>query len=268
MAIGATAAQSSSTRTRIQSVDLLRGAVMAIMAIDHLRDFLHASAYRFSPEDLTQTYGFLFFTRWITHFCAPVFVFLAGVSVQLSAAKWGGLAAASRRLITRGLWLILLELTVLEFMWTFNFHYEMVMLQVIWAIGWSMIGLAGLIWLPRRAVVAFALAMIALHNLFDRVPPAQFGRWGWLWNLLHVPTLFRLGHTNVFALYPLIPWVGVMAAGYCFGSILRMEERRRRRILVRLGIGLTAAFFVLRAINVYGDPQRWAWQRTTTLTVI
>jgi uncharacterized membrane protein len=183
----------SAPATRIQSVDLLRGIVMAIMALDHIRDFFHASAQHFSPEDLTQTYGLLFFTRWITHFCAPIFVFLAGVSVFLSPAKRSR-SQLSRHLIARGLWLIFLELTV---MWTFNLHYEMVMLQVIWVIGWSMIALAGLIWLPRRLVAVFALALILFHNAFDNVSPKQFGRMALLWNFLHVPTIFPMGHTQV-----------------------------------------------------------------------
>src|SRR5262249_54198939 len=133
---------------RIQSVDLLRGIVMVIMALDHVRDFFHASAYHFSPEDLTKTYGFLFFTRWITHFCAPVCVFLAGVSVRLSAGKRHSLGEVSGHLIARGLWLIAIEFTLMEFAWTFNFRYQLVVLQVIWVIGWGMILLAGLIWLP------------------------------------------------------------------------------------------------------------------------
>jgi uncharacterized membrane protein len=256
------------TSVRIQSVDLLRGLVMVIMALDHIRDFFHADAFHYSPEDLSKTTGILFFTRWITHFCAPVFVFLAGVSVQLSSDRWGGRSAVSRHLVTRGLWLIFLEFTVLEFMWTFNFRYELVMLQVIWAIGWSMIVLAGLIWLPRRAVAIGAVAMMALHNTLDGVAPARFGKLALLWNILHVPTIFPIGQTMIFALYPLIPWVAVMAAGYCFGIVMQMEERRRRAILLRLGIVLTTLFLLIRFANVYGDPQRWAPQHDTTLTVI
>lgn len=255
-------------KSRIQSVDLLRGVVMAIMALDHTRDFFHADAYHFSPEDLSRTSGILFFTRWITHFCAPVFVFLAGVSVYLASDRWGSRGAVSWHLISRGLWLILLEWTVLEFMWTFNFHYQLVMLQVIWVIGWSMILLAGLIWLPRRWVAVFALSVIALHNLTDGVRPAQFGGMGWLWNVLHAPVMLQMGHTAVFVLYPLVPWVAVMAAGYCFGPVLRMEAGRRRRLLLNLGIALTAGFFVLRLVNVYGDPGRWSGQANTTLTII
>jgi uncharacterized membrane protein len=258
----------TSTAARIQSVDLLRGAVMVIMALDHTRDFFHADSYHFSPEDLTRTDGLIFFTRWITHFCAPVFVFLAGVSVYLSSARRPGLPAVARHLVTRGLLLILLELTVLEFMWTFDFRYQLVMLQVIWAIGWSMIVLAGGIWLPRRVLAALALIMIVGHNTLDSLTPAQFGSLALLWNILHARTVFPVGHTLVFVLYPLIPWIGVLAAGYCFGPILRMEGERRRRILLRLGVALTAGFFILRMANVYGDPQPWSPQSSAGLTIM
>lgn len=247
--------------SRIQSVDLLRGLVMAIMAIDHVRDFFHTASYHFSPEDLRNTYAALFFTRWITHFCAPIFVFLAGVSVYLSGAR-------SRHLVTRGLWLIFLEWTVFELMWTFNFQYQIVVLQVIWVIGWSMIVLAGLIWLPRRVVAVFALGMIVLHNLLDGVSPAQFGSAGVLWNILHAPTIARVGHTTVFILYPLVPWIGVMAAGYCLGPVFQLPEDRRRRFLSRLGLALIAGFFVVRLANIYGDPQLWEQQRTLALTIM
>jgi uncharacterized membrane protein len=250
------------TSARIQSVDLLRGIVMVIMALDHTRDFLHTSAYHFSPENLAKTYGFLFFTRWITHFCAPVFVFLAGVSARLSAAKRPDPSAVSRHLIARGIWLIFIEWTVMEFAWTFNFHYQLVVLQVIWVIGWGMILLAGLVWLPTRLVAALSAVMIVGHNAFDRVPLPG------LWAILHQPTVIKLGATPIFELYPLIPWVGVLAAGYCFAPVLRVEPDRRRRLLIRLGLGLTAAFFVLRWLNVYGDPQPWALQRTAELTVM
>ncbi|HJZ95869.1 MAG TPA: heparan-alpha-glucosaminide N-acetyltransferase domain-containing protein [Candidatus Solibacter sp.] len=261
-AVAAPPAQDKSTATRIQSVDLLRGIVMIIMALDHVRDFFHTGAYHFSPEDLRQTYGFLFFTRWITHFCAPTFVFLSGVSVRLAAAKRPGRGALAKHLIARGLWLIYLEWTVFEFMWTFNFHYQLVVLQVIWVIGWGMILLAGLIWLPERVVAVLAVATILLHNAFDRVSLPG------LWAILHRPILLKLGTTPVFELYPLIPWVAVLAAGYCFAPVFRLDDERRRRILIRLGLAMTAAFFVLRFANIYGDPQLWSTQRTFELTAI
>ncbi len=254
--------QERGDKGRIQSVDLLRGIVMVIMALDHTRDFLHYSAYHFSPEDLSKTYGFLFFTRWITHFCAPVFVFLSGVSVRLASAKRTGRTEVSRHLIARGLWLIAIEWTVMEFAWTFNFRYQLVVLQVIWVIGWGLILLAGLIWLPPRVVAVGAVVMIVAHNAFDRVPLQG------LWAILHRPTVIRVGTMPIFELYPLIPWVGVMAAGYCFAPVLQMEAERRRRVLVRLGAAMTAAFFVLRWINGYGDPLHWAPQKTMALTAV
>ena len=249
--------------SRIQSVDVVRGIVMIIMALDHTRDFFHFSAHHFNPEDLTKTNGILFFTRWITHFCAPLFVFLAGVSVRLASSKRPGRGGLSRHLVARGLWLIFLEWTVFEFMWTFNFQYQVVVLQVIWAIGWSMIFLAALIWLPERVIAAFAVALIVFHNAFDAV--ALPG----LWTVLHRPSVFITGGPRIFELYPLVPWIAVLAAGYSFAPILQMEDAgRRRTVLVRLGIALTAAFFALRLLNIYGDPSPWKPQGTLTLTVI
>jgi uncharacterized membrane protein len=247
---------------RIQSVDVLRGIVMVIMALDHTRDFLHTSAMHFSPEDLTKTYGFLFFTRWITHFCAPVFVFLAGVSVRLSSGKRAGLAEVSRHLLARGVWLIVIEWTVMEVAWTFNFQYQLVALQVIWVIGWGMILLAALIWLPSRLLTALSIAVIVAHNAFDRMP------WPGLWSILHRVNIFKMGSTAVFELYPLIPWIAVLWAGYCFAPVFKMPDEERRRLLIRVGTALTIAFFVLRLLDIYGDPQPWTVQRTLQLTVI
>jgi uncharacterized membrane protein len=263
-----TSAPAKALRERIDSVDLLRGLVMVIMALDHVRDFFHADAQLFSPEDLTRTNGMLFFTRWITHFCAPVFVFLAGLSVHFYAPRRASLAVVSRFLVTRGLWLIFLEWTVVYLAFSFNFSYHIVLLQVLWAMGWSMIVLAALIWLPRPFILAIALALIALHNAFDSVTAASFGSWGWLWSFLHVPTFFASGGRQFYFLYPLIPWAGVMAAGHCFGPIMQLDAARRRRILVRLGIGLTTAFFVLRLINLYGDTRHWSVQDDFTMTVV
>src|SRR5688572_32921367 len=161
--------------TRLQSIDLLRGAVMVIMAIDHARDFFHADSQRFSPEDLTQTTAAIFFTRWITHFCAPTFVFLAGTSAYLLARRGRSRAEISRFLWTRGLWLLVVEMTLFLFAATFNLTYEFVIWQVLWALGWSMIVLSVLIHLPWTLLLVVALAMSGLHNLLDGTTPAQFG---------------------------------------------------------------------------------------------
>jgi uncharacterized membrane protein len=255
--------KSTSTHaTRLDSVDLLRGLVMVIMALDHTRDFFHSGAQLFDPTDLSKTTPALFFTRWITHFCAPTFVFLAGTGAYLSLSRGRTKKALSRFLWTRGLWLVVLEWTLVRFGVTFDLNYSSGgFVQVIWVTGWSMILLAALIRLPLRAVAAFGLTLIVGHNLLDRFHAADFGSWRWLWMILHEqgPVGSPPGFV-LFVIYPLIPWVGVMAIGYAFGALLRLEEKRRHKVLLRLGLGLTLTFVVLRATNLYGDPQPWARQ--------
>jgi uncharacterized membrane protein len=263
-----TPAPAKAVRERIDSVDILRGLVMAIMALDHVRDFFHDGSQLYSPEDLAHTNGVLFFTRWITHFCAPVFIFLAGLSVHFFAPRRGELTQVSRFLVQRGLWLIFLDWGVMSVILSFNFAYRVILVQVLWATGWSMIVLAGLIWLPRRVILAIALGLIVLHNAFDRVKPESFGPLGWLWAALHVPTFVPVGGRLIAFLYPLIPWIGVMAAGYCFGPILQLEPAVRRRTLIRLGAALSIAFVVIRATNLYGDPNAWAVQGSPVMTVV
>jgi uncharacterized membrane protein len=263
-----TAPPGTPTKQRIDSIDLLRGLVMAIMALDHVRDFFHADSQNFSPEDLSRTTPLLFFTRWITHFCAPVFVFLAGVGIHFASPRRASKAQVSQFLITRGLWLIALEWTAMNFFFSFNFSSKVVLMQVLWATGWSMILMAGLIWVPRQAVLAFSMLVIAFHNAFDRVTPAFFGAFGWLWVVLHVPTFVPAGNHQIAFLYPVLPWMGVMAAGYCFGPIMQMEGARRRRTLAALGLSLMAAFLVVRYLNVYGDPRPWSPQSRPEMTVL
>src|SRR6266508_3128659 len=218
-------------RARIDSIDLLRGIVMVIMMLDHTRDFIHSGALLFDPLDLSKTTVWLFLTRWITHFCAPVFVFLAGTGAYLQFARGKSKRQLSRFLITRGLWLIVLELTLVRLGATFSFDYRfLAFLQVIWVIGISMIILAALIHLPLKFVAAFGLLMIALHNLLDRfqvqpwqgpgTPIPSVG--GKLWMLLHQQGGYPIAgwpSPFVFVVYPLIPWIGVMAAGYAFGAL-------------------------------------------------
>lgn len=237
---------------RVQSVDLLRGLVMIIMALDHVRDYFSQS--HFDPTDLTQTTVALFATRWITHYCAPIFILLAGMSAWM-AGRRRTRAELSRLLLTRGLWLILLEVTVVAFGWYFNFRFEHgAPLQVIWAIGVSMIVLAGLVWLPREAIAPIAIALIAGHNLLDPLD-AQFAGQP-LWSLLHAPHEFADLHLLV--RYPVLPWIGVMAAGYTLGPVLERPQSQRNHTLVSLGLGAIAAFVVLRIAGVYGDPSPWA----------
>ncbi len=264
-------------KQRINAVDLLRGIVMVIMLLDHTREFVHRDVLNFDPSDLSKTNTLLFFTRWVTHFCAPVFVFLAGTGAFLQGARGRSKADLSRFLVTRGLWLILLELTLIRVIVWFNVDYHFaLMLQVIWAIGVSMILLAGLLHLPLRAVAILSIGMIVLHNLLDlfRVrPPAPGtagpGLGGMVWMILHQPGIVFFTPTiHGLVLYPLIPWIGVLAAGYCFGAVYQWEPERRRRFLLKLGGGMLIGFVVLRAINVYGDPGRWSVQKNAGFTVL
>ena len=256
-------------RRRIDSVDVLRGLVMVIMALDHARDYF--SSARFDPLDLARTTPALYFTRWITHFCAPVFVFLAGTGAYLSGLRGRSKADLSRFLWTRGLWLVIVEATIVSFGWSFDPGFHAIVLQVIWAIGWSMVFLALLVRLPTWAVGAIGIAIVSLHNLLDPIRPERFGSLAWLWNVLHVnswtPIAAPGGHAFL-VVYPLVPWIGVIAAGYAFGAVYTWTPERRRRFLVACGGGLTLLFVVLRWTNTYGDPHRWSVQKNGVYTVM
>jgi len=256
--------------SRIQSVDAIRGAVMILMALDHIRDFINASAMQFSPTDLTRTTAAIFFTRWITHFCAPLFAFTAGIGAFFWLRHDRTRAQLSRFLVSRGLWLMLLEVTLLRFILLLQIRWagNLIILLVFWMLGLCMVLFAALIHIPVRWLAALSIIGIATHNLFDRVSSAQLGSWAWLWNILHQQGVFPLAGANVLAAYPLIPWVFVMSAGFCFGPVLRWEPVRRRRFMVRLGLALTIAFVLLRFVNVYGDPVRWAVQRSPLFTLL
>lgn len=248
-------------RVRLDSVDLLRGIVMVIMALDHVRDFFHHDALLFDPTNLSRTNTALFLTRWVTHFCAPVFVFLAGTGAFLSTQRGKTKAELSRFLLTRGLWLVVLELTVVRLGWTFNLDYTFNVGQVIWAIGWSMVALSVLIYLPLWAITAFGVGMIALHNAFDPFRAQSVGALSGVWATFHTGELTETyGGIRFFPMYPLIPWIGVMAVGYSFGHIFTLERERRKKILLYLGLGLTLLFVALRATNLYGDPRPWSQQ--------
>ena len=258
----ATAQPASTKRMRLEAVDVVRGLVMILMAIDHTRDFFGNTGV--NPTDPATTTIPLFFTRWITHFCAPTFFLLTGTGAFL-ARRRKSTKELSWFLFTRGLWLIILELVVTRDLgWQFNFNYHVVVLIVLWALGWSMIALSALVYLPPGAVGAIGLLMIATHNLFDSVP------WrNWFWSILHVPNV--LVSTPRFSLlegYPLIPWVGVTAAGYALGQVYSWPTARRKPFLLRLGLTSIALFVVLRFINIYGDPIRWSRQKSAAFTVL
>ena len=254
---------------RLTAVDALRGLVMVIMALDHTRDFVHISAAAFQPEDLTRTTVILFVTRWITHFCAPTFMLLAGVGAFLKLDREGSEATLARFLLTRGAWLILIELVVWRLAVNFSLSLaQPVFLLVLTALGLSMIALAGLVYLPRPALLTVAVAMIVLHNAFDGVRANSFGGYAWIWNMLHQPGAFAVGGQPVIVGYPLVPWIGVMALGFCLGPVLLSAPAARRRTLVRLGLAMTAVFLLLRALNVYGDPSPRSTQSSWTFTML
>ncbi len=252
---------------RLDSVDLLRGIIMVLMALDHVRDFFGDAAA--SPTNLATTTPALFATRWITYFCAPVFFLLTGTGAYLSLRRRSA-SELSRFLVTRGAWLIVLELVVVRCLgWQFNADYRLTMVTVLWALGWSMIVLAALVRFPTWVAAAFGVGTIAAHDLFDGVRAASLGSLAPLWSVLHAPgVLYADGTRLVFLAYPLVPWVGVTAAGFALGQVFHWEEERRRRFLLRLGIGLTLGFVALRALNVYGDPGPWSRQPSATFTVL
>ena len=242
-------AASVTSRDRIASVDIIRGAVMVLMAIDHVRVF--AGVPTNGPPGV-------FFTRWVTHFCAPAFIFLAGTAAFLYGQKVGARSSLAKFLVIRGLWLVLLELTLLRFGWTFNFDYaNFTFAGVIWVIGWSMVVLAILVFLPVRIVGAIGVAIILLHNglapvLSGGENPSP------VMQVLYAGGNFGLAGLNIVVLYVLLPWAGVMAAGFAFGAVLREPPERRRRICITIGLAAIVLFIMLRATGIYGDPREWS----------
>ena len=255
--------------SRIESIDLLRGIVMIVMALDHVRDYFHASAFVYNPEDLNHTNVFLFFTRWITHFCAPIFVFLAGTSAYLYGSHKTK-KDLSAFLLTRGLWLVFVELFILSLFRTFNPSYHFLNLQVIWVIGVSMICLSGMIYMKRSLLLVTGILLITCHNLLDNVHIAGNSIPAFLWALLHDPGYFKFGYFTFHVHYPAIPWVGIIAVGYCSGSLFARgyNPARRRTNLLSLGLITTALFMIVRYINIYGDFSHWSVQKNAAFTLL
>jgi uncharacterized membrane protein len=262
--------QLTAARNRIQSVDILRGLVMVIMALDHVRDFFYkatvagGASLATNPTDLATTTPALFFTRWITHFCAPVFVFLAGTSIFLMSQKKSK-SELSLFLIKRGVWIVMVEIILITFAWTFNPFYNFIILQVIWAIGVSMIILGLLIHLPMKVLLVMGLIIVLGHNLLD-YPSINNGlKGGLIADLLYFSnfSIHTLDKTHVFIIvYAVIPWTGVMLLGYCFGKLFtsQIDPLKRKKILLLIGFGLLALFLISRVINNYGDPVHWSKQ--------
>ena len=255
-------APAPAARFRIESVDLLRGVIMILMALDHTRDFLGANT--FNPTDLGHTTIPLFLTRWITHFCAPVFFLLTGTGAYLSLRKKSK-RELSRFLFTRGLWLIFLECTLFRCLgFQFNFDYHVTLLNVLWALGWAMIVLSLLVHIPISVTTALGIIMIAGHNVLDSIRSSSP-----LWSILHSPNfVVKSPEHSVFVVYTLIPWVGVTAVGYGLGRIYDWTSKRRRTFLLRAGLVLGVAFVILRGLNAYGDPLRWTVQKSTLFTAL
>jgi uncharacterized membrane protein len=250
-------------RNRIATVDLLRGAVMIIMALDHTREFF--SIYHFQPEDLSKSFGALFFTRWITHFCAPGFFFLAGSGAYFSGRRRRR-SDLAHFLWTRGVWLTVLEFAVIDYAFTFDFRYHVGI--VIWTLGVSMIVLAALIYLPNVWITSFGGVLILFHNAFDSLRASPGTPAGWLLGFLHQPTFVARPNGGAWGLlYPLIPWVGVMSLGYVFGVVYKLDLAPRRRIILILGAFMSAAFVIVRLTNWYGDPQPWRQQSSVVMSI-
>lgn len=249
---------------RLESIDLLRGLLMLLMALDHTRDFF--SVPTGDPGDPLTSWPALFATRWITHLCAPGFIALAGISVYLQ--RWRGKSAEqmTRLLLTRGVWLILLEVTVVSFAWAFSLSTY---LQVIWAIGVSMICLGLLQRFSRAAAGAVGASILLLHNLLDPIRAASCGRWALLWNMIHEPLLLRYHGGVIFAIiYPVLPWIGVILVGYAAGSLFCMEPQVRQHVAALAGILFLSVFSMLRLGHGYGDHRQFQHLDTQSRTVM
>jgi uncharacterized membrane protein len=252
---------STARKLRVESVDVVRGIAMILMALDHTRDFFGVAG---DPTNLAQASTALFLTRWVTHVCAPTFFLLAGTGAALSLSRKSR-AELAGFLFTRGLWLIFLEMVVVRcFGLQFNFDYRVTLLEVIWALGLSMIVLSGLVFVPVWLTGAIGVALIAGHNLLDGVRSANP-----IWVILHGPGfVLRSPEHTVFAAYPLVPWIGVTAAGYVLGFVYAWPAERRRALLLRLALALPCAFALIRFFNHYGDPSPWRVQTSALRTIL
>jgi uncharacterized membrane protein len=260
------------TKQRIQSIDILRGIVMLIMAIDHTRDFFHVTAFTDSPTNLATTTPQLFFTRWITHFCAPAFVFLSGTSAFLAGQRKSK-KELSMFLIKRGIWLILIENIVMTLAFTFNPLYNLLIWQVIWAIGWSMVILGLLVRTSIKIIIALGFVIVFGHDIIDFIQLPKQGAGNILMSILFTAfgTRIKMDSNHfIFDLYAIIPWTGVMLLGYAFGTVYKqsIDAIKRRKIILTLGFAVTIFFILLRYINVYGDPSHWSTQKNGWLSFL
>ncbi len=254
-------------KKRIESIDLLRGLVMVIMALDHTRDFFHRDGLTGDPLDPATTTLALYSTRWITHFCAPTFVFLSGLSAWLQGRRKSK-DELSVFLITRGLWLIVVDLAIMSLALTADIHYNLLVLETLWSIGAGMLILGLMIWLPFPVILGTGLLIFFGHNLLDFAEKSRGQNISFFWNLLHRPTIKPLGGgRSIFIFYPFLSWAGLTLLGYCCGKLFTdFTPERRKKILLWIGIGALVFFVALRAANIYGDPGQWSKQKNTLST--
>ena len=271
LAMATTHSKASPLPVRIESIDLLRGLVMLVMALDHVRMYFGYGTWYAEPTNLATTTPLLFFTRWITHFCAPVFVFLAGTSAFLYGMRKGNARETAWFLFTRGLWLLFVELVIVNFAWTFDITYSFRLLQVIWAIGISMVVLSALVFLPTSLVLVMGMILVFGHNLLDSVPRQGSSAQDVIWYVLHQPRAVSIDSTHlVNILYPVLPWIGLMAVGYAFGAFYQADipAGQRRRWVFTIGLGATLLFVLLRGLHLYGEPQDWQVQDSAMFSVM
>ena len=255
---------------RIESIDILRGLVMVIMALDHVRDYFHYGAFFIDPTNLETTTPVLFFTRFITHYCAPAFIFLAGTSAYLYGKK-NGTKALSKFLFTRGIWLILLEIVLNNLIWWFDINFSFIALQVIWAIGLCMIFLSIIIKLPYKFILGLGLILVFGHNLLDGIVMQGKDLGSILWYIFHQMQFLPVSPNRVVVfVYPILPWVGVICLGYTLGKLYTNDFNAalRRKYLLYIGIVATVLFFVIRGLNIYGDLVPWTTQKDFTYTIL
>src|SRR5215208_4200572 len=263
--------ENSDRSTRVASIDFLRGLVMIIMALDHVRMYFGLGTWYSEPTNLATTTALLFFTRWITHFCAPVFVFLAGTSAFLYGMRRVNIRETALFLLTRGLWLIVVELLIVNFAWTFDITYSFRILQVIWAIGISMVALAGLILLPGWLMLVIGIALVFGHNLLDPITVQGSSAGDIIWYVLHQPhSIFNDSTHLINIVYPVLPWIGLMALGYVSGRLYQngFPAEQRRRWIFMIGLCATLLFLLLRALNLYGEPHDWHAQDSAIFSLM
>ncbi|WP_298497207.1 heparan-alpha-glucosaminide N-acetyltransferase domain-containing protein [uncultured Algibacter sp.] len=255
--------------TRIESIDILRGLVMVIMTLDHVRDYFHYGSFFSDPTNLETTTPFLFFTRFITHFCAPVFIFLAGTSAFLYGSKKTK-SDLFKFLLTRGIWLVLLAIIVNNFLWKFDVTYSFIIFQVIWAIGLCMVLLSFAIFLPVRALLIIGLILITGHNLLDGIILQGSSFKSIVWYILHQQQFINIGDRFFAFAYPIIPWFGLITLGYCLGTLYKKDynPKLRKKYLLSIGFTSIALFFIIRGINIYGNLEPWTIQDTATKTIL